>query len=99
MANSLTDILNIKHPLIQAPMFLVSNTKMVIEAMNSGIAGCIPALNYRTLDELKTAITTLQKAKVSGGAFGFNLIVNKSNFKYKDQLEVLCEYGCDFIIR
>ena len=98
MANSLTDLLNIKHPVIQAPMFLVSNTKMVIEAMNSGIAGCIPALNYRTLDELKAAIITLQKAKVTGGAFGFNLIVNKSNFKYKDQLEVLCEYGCDFII-
>lgn len=98
MTHQLTEILNIKHPIIQAPMFLVSNTKMVIEAMQSGIAGCIPALNYRTLDELKAAVITLQKAKVDGGAFGFNLIVNKSNFKYKEQLAVLCEYGCDFII-
>ena len=30
--------------------------------------------------------------------FGFNLIVNKSNIKYKGQLEVICEEGCDFII-
>ena len=79
-------------------MFLVSNTAMVIEAMKSGIAGCIPALNYRTLEELKTAIQELKAAKVAGGAFGFNLIVNKSNLKYKEQLRVLCEEGCDFII-
>jgi len=94
----LTQQLNIKYPIIQAPMFLVSNTKMVIEAMNSGIAGCIPALNYRTLDELRLAIRELKTAKVEGGAFGFNLIVNKSNIKYKGQLEVICEEGVDFII-
>jgi nitronate monooxygenase len=79
-------------------MFLVSNTAMVIEAMKCGIAGCIPALNYRTLDELRAAIKELKVAKVEGGAFGFNLIVNKSNLKYKGQLDVICEEGCDFII-
>ena len=81
-----------------APMFLVSNTKMVIEGMKSGVAGCIPALNYRTLDELKSSINELKAAKVPGGSFGYNLIVNKSNVKYKDQLRVLCEEGVDFII-
>ncbi len=81
-----------------APMFLVSNTKMVVEGMKSGVAGCIPALNYRTLEELKAAIHELKAAKVSGGSFGFNLIVNKSNVKYKEQLRVLCEEGVDFII-
>jgi nitronate monooxygenase len=35
--------LNINQPLIIAPMFLVSNTKMVIEGMKAGVAGCIPA--------------------------------------------------------
>jgi nitronate monooxygenase len=81
-----------------APMFLVSNTKMVIEGMKAGVAGCIPALNYRTLDELRAAIIELRKAKVVGGSFGYNLIVNKSNIKYKDQLAVLCEEKVDFII-
>ncbi|TJY33905.1 NAD(P)H-dependent flavin oxidoreductase [Pontimicrobium aquaticum] len=98
MATKLTKLLQITYPVIQAPMFLVSNTKMVIEAMKGGIAGCIPALNYRTLDELRLAIKELKEAKVEGGSFGFNLIVNKSNVKYKGQLEVLCEEGCDFII-
>lgn len=91
-------LLQIKYPIIMAPMFLVSNTAMVIEGMKGGIAGCIPALNYRTLLELKAAIDELKAAKVDGGSFGFNLIVNKSNLKYKEQLRVLCEEGCDFII-
>jgi len=91
-------LLNLKYPIIQAPMFLVSNTTMVIEAMKGGIAGCIPALNYRTLEELRAAVQELKAAKPEGGAFGFNLIVNKSNLKYKAQLDVLCEEGCDFII-
>ena len=79
-------------------MFLVSNTKMVIEGMKSGVAGCIPALNYRTLEELRSAIIELRNAKVEGGSFGFNLIVNKSNVKYKEQLRILCEEKVDFIL-
>lgn len=98
MAKNINELLGIKHPIIMAPMFLVSNTKMVIEAMEGGIAGCIPALNYRTLDELRAALKELKAAKIEGGSFGFNLIVNKSNLKYKGQLEVICEEGCDFII-
>jgi nitronate monooxygenase len=69
-------------------MFLVSN-KMVIEGMKAGVAGCIPALNYRTLEELRASIIELREAKVPGGSFIY-LIVNKSNIKYKDQLAVLC---------
>lgn len=98
METKLTQLLGITYPIIQAPMFLVSNTAMVIEAMKCGIAGCIPALNYRTLEALRTAIKELKAAKVEGGSFGFNLIVNRSNPKYKSQLEVLCAEGCDFII-
>lgn len=98
METKLTQLLNINYPIIQAPMFLVSNVAMVTEAMKGGIAGSIPALNYRTLDELRLALKDLKKNKVEGGSFGFNLIVNKSNLKYKEQLRVICEEGCDFII-
>lgn len=98
MQTKLTQLLDIKYPIIQAPMFLVSNVAMVTEGMKAGIAGCIPALNYRTLDQLREAIQELKANKVEGGSFGFNLIVNKSNIKYKEQLRVLCEEGCDFII-
>lgn len=96
--DTLKSLLGIKHPIILAPMFLVSNVEMTIAAMEKGVAACIPALNYRTIPELENAIKTLQKHKVEGGAFGINLIVNKSNLKYKDQLEVCCRLGVDFII-
>jgi nitronate monooxygenase len=34
-------------------------------------------------------VVELRAAKVAGGSYGYNLIVNKSNIKYKDQLAVL----------
>jgi nitronate monooxygenase len=89
-------MLGIDFPVIMAPMFLVSNEKMILEALNSGITGAIPALNYRTLDELRSAIKWI-KSK-SSKPFGINLIVNKSNFKYKEQLRICCEEKVDFII-
>lgn len=100
MTTRLTEMLQLEHPLIIAPMFLVSNVAMVKEGMRAGVAGCIPALNYRTLEELQAAIRELQEAKAEcgQGAFGFNLIVNKSNPKARKQLEMICAEGCDFII-
>jgi nitronate monooxygenase len=107
MPTRLTTMLHLEHPLIMAPMFLVSNVAMVKEGMRCGVAGCIPALNYRTLEELRAAIRELKAAKAEigkglpagkAGAYGFNLIVNKSNPKAAKQLEMLCEEGCDFII-
>ena len=91
---NITEILNIKYPLIIAPMFLVSNTAMVIEGMKMGVAGCIPALNYRTIAELVAAIEELKQAKTENGSFGFNLIVNQSNPKFLAQLDAICEHAC-----
>jgi nitronate monooxygenase len=93
---ALCELLGIDFPIIMAPMFLVSNDKMVIEAVRSGITGAIPALNYRGTDELREAIRSMKKEV--GGPIGINLIVNKSNFVYREQLMVCCEEKIDFII-
>jgi nitronate monooxygenase len=92
----LCSLLGIQFPIIMAPMFLVSDEKMVVEALRSGIAGAIPALNYKSTEDLRNAIRSIRQ-QVSG-PFGINLIVNKSNFFYKDQLTVCCEEKVDFII-
>ncbi len=94
---SLTQLLNIKHPIIMAPMFLVTNTKMMIEALNSDIAACVPALNYRTDQELRDAILQIRD-QTNSSALGINLIVNKSNIKLQKQLETCVELEVDFII-
>jgi nitronate monooxygenase len=95
---TLQELLGIEHPIILAPMFLVSNIKMAAAAMEKNIAICIPALNYRTIGELETAIKKLHELKTPKGAFGINIIVNKSNLKYRDQLDACCKLGVDFII-
>ena len=78
---SLIQLLKIKHPIIMAPMFLVTNTQMMIDALNSGIAACIPVLNFRTIKEFEKAINEIRNKSNSTG-LGANLIVNKSNTCY-----------------
>lgn len=94
--NPFCKLMGIDYPIIMAPMFLVSNVQMVIEALESGITAAIPALNYRTDEAFRAAILEI-KSKTDK-PFGINLIVNKSNIKYKDQLETCVELGVDFII-
>ncbi len=77
-------------------MFLISNTKMIKAALANGVTAAFPALNYRTDEELRAAIKEIKA--FSSKPFGVNLIVNKSNLKYKSQLQTLIDLKVDFII-
>jgi nitronate monooxygenase len=89
-------MLGIDYPVIVAPMFLISNTKMVIAALQNGVTAAFPALNYRSDAELRVAIHEIKAATTK--PFGVNLIVNKSNLKYKSQLDTLVELKVAYII-
>ena len=93
---TLDQLLGIDYPIIVAPMFLISNTKMIKAALQNGVSAAFPALNYRTDQELRAAIKEIKA--FSSKPFGVNLIVNKSNPKYKGQLETLLELKVDYII-
>lgn len=93
---ALCKLLHIQYPIIMAPMFLVSNDKMLIAASKCGIAGAIPALNYRTTEELRAGLRQI-KAEAEG-PIGVNLIVNASNFLMEEQLQICCEEKIDFFI-
>jgi len=93
---TLDQLLGIDFPIIVAPMFLISNTKMIKAALQNGVTAAFPALNYRTDQELRAAIHEIKAA--SDKPFGVNLIVNKSNPKYKGQLETLLELKVTYII-
>lgn len=94
--STLADLLGIDHPILLAPMFLISNTKMVVAALQEGCTAAIPALNYRTDKELRDSIMEIRS--ITQKPFGINLIVNKSNPKYKSQLKTLVDLEVDFII-
>jgi nitronate monooxygenase len=87
----LTSALAIRYPVIMAPMFLVSNEKMVKAAMDNGIAGTFPSLNYRKEGELKQVLEQLNqhRAQLSPGqgTYGVNLIVQKTNPLYSKHLK------------
>lgn len=93
---ALCRLLDIQHPIIMAPMFLVSNEDMLVAASKCGIAGAIPALNYRTTEELRAGIRSIKAG--AEGPIGINLIVNASNFLMEEQLQICCEEKVDFFI-
>jgi nitronate monooxygenase len=92
----LTEMLGIKYPIILAPMFLVSDEKVSIEALKAGIAPCIPALNWRTVEQMKEGIQKIRNE--AQGPIGINLIVNKSNVMFKKQLQACVDMKVEFII-
>ncbi|WP_408098864.1 NAD(P)H-dependent flavin oxidoreductase [Peredibacter sp. HCB2-198] len=96
MKTKLTEMLGIELPIIMAPMFLVTNTKMIVAAAENGIAGCIPALNFRTIEELEAGIKEVKSQ--TNKPFGVNLIVNKSNILAKKQLYKCLDLGVNFFI-
>ncbi|BAV95382.1 NAD(P)H-dependent flavin oxidoreductase [Ichthyobacterium seriolicida] len=100
--NRLTKMLNIELPVIMAPMFLVSNEAMVKSAIDNGIAGCFPSLNFRKDGELKQVIDNLivhnNDNSFKKGTFGVNLIVQKSNPLYKKHLSICVERKVPFYI-
>ncbi|SHM96344.1 nitronate monooxygenase family protein [Chitinophaga sp. CF418] len=87
----LTSALAIRYPVIMAPMFLVSNEKMVKAAMDNGIAGTFPSLNYRKEGELKQVLDHLNQHRAQlppgQGTYGVNLIVQKTNPLYSKHLK------------
>jgi nitronate monooxygenase len=90
--NDLTRMLGIRHPLVMAPMFLISNEAMLRAAMNSGILGCFPSLNYRDSSALNDLLERLNEYRNSNsqlsGSYGVNLIVQKSNFRFSEHLKI-----------
>lgn len=93
---TLDKILGIDYPVIVAPMFLISNVKMIKAALTEGVTAAFPALNYRTDHELRLALNEIKE--FSSKPFGVNLIVNRSNPKYKTQLRILLEHPPAYII-
>src|SRR5271169_1851670 len=80
LTTSFTRMMGAKYPIIAGPMFLVSDEKLVVSACEAGIVGGTPSLNWRSLDKLKAALTSI-KSQVGDAPFAVNIIVNKSNIR------------------
>jgi nitronate monooxygenase len=97
---SLPQILrNLRIPVIGAPMFIVSNPRLVVAQCTSGVVGSFPALNARPaalldewLHEITEALAQWNKDHPERPAapFAVNQIVHRSNDRFEHDVEV-CE--------
>lgn len=92
----LTELLNIKYPVILAPMFLVTNVEMIKSALDNGISAAIPAMNFRNPNDIIKAIQEIKQH--SNKPFGINIIANRSNSKLNAQVEACLAEPPAFII-
>lgn len=101
LRTSFTEAFTLHLPIIMAPMFLVSNEAMMRAALDEGIMGVFPSLNYRKNGELKTVLQSLDAYRKEGkrtGHVGVNLIVQKTNPLFQEHLQVCVEEQVPFYI-
>ncbi|HEX4800194.1 MAG TPA: nitronate monooxygenase family protein [Sphingomicrobium sp.] len=94
-------------PVIGAPMFIVSNPKLVIAQCTSGIVGSFPALNARSasildewLQEITEALTAWDRDHPERPAapFAVNQIVHRSNDRFEHDMEVCARWRVPIVI-
>lgn len=88
--------MNVDLPIIAAPMFLVSNEDLVVEASEAGGIGAFPSLNYRPIEKYAEAIKTI-KARTKK-PICINIIVNKSNTRQAQDLKIALDAGVELFI-
>jgi nitronate monooxygenase len=98
---------NLSLPVIGAPLFIISNPKLVIEQCKAGVIGAMPALNARPaaqLDEWLHEITETLAAwnrdhpEQPAAPFAINQIVHKSNDRLAHDMEVVVKYKVPVVI-
>lgn len=89
-------------PVIASPMFLVSGVRMVVECCKHQIIGSFPSVNRRTTAEFEEMLTTVQRALEAldqpVAPFGVNLVIHKTNPRWKADLEVCVKHQVPIII-
>ena len=98
---------NLSLPVIGAPLFIVSNPKLVIEQCKAGIVGAMPSLNARPasqldewLHEISETLAAWNRAHPQQPAapFAINQIVHKSNDRLDHDMEAVVKYKVPVII-
>ena len=94
-------------PIIGAPLFIISNPKLVIAQCEAGVVGAMPALNARPaelldewLAEITETLAAYNKANPDKPAapFAINQIVHKSNDRLEHDMAVCAKYKVPIII-
>jgi nitronate monooxygenase len=97
----------LRFPVIGAPLFIISNPKLVIAQCAAGVVGSMPSLNARPasqldewLHEITEGIAAHDKAHPDQPAapYAINQIVHKSNDRLEHDMAVCAKYKVPIVI-
>jgi len=98
---------NLPLPIIGAPLFIISNPKLVIAQCTAGVVGAMPALNARPAEQLDEWLAEITETLAAhdrahpdrpAAPFAINQIVHKSNDRLEHDLAVCARYKVPIII-
>jgi len=94
-------------PIIGAPLFIVSNPKLVIAQCKAGVVGSMPALNARPASQLDEWMAEITEALAAhdrehpdrpAAPFAINQIVHKTNDRLEHDMQVCAKYRVPIVI-
>ena len=94
-------------PVIAAPLFIVSNPKLLIAQCKAGVIGSMPALNARPAEQLEEWLIEITAALDAynkehpdkpAAPFAINQIVHKSNDRLEHDMALCVKYKVPIII-
>ena len=94
-------------PVIGAPLFIISNPKLVIAQCKSGIVGSFPALNARPASQLDEWLHEITEALAAhdrdnperpSAPFAVNQIVHRSNDRFEADMAVCAKWKVPIVI-
>ncbi len=98
---------NLPLPIIGAPLFIISNPKLVIEQCKAGVVGSMPSLNARPAEQLDEWLAEITETLAAwdranpdrkAAPFAVNQIVHKSNDRLDHDMQVCARYKVPIVI-
>ena len=92
---------NLRLPVIQAPLFLLSGPEMVIASCRAGIVGSFPSPNARTpeiLEDWLIEITRALESDAKAAPWAMNLVMHRSNPRRHADLALAVKYKAPVVI-
>jgi nitronate monooxygenase len=98
---------NLTLPVIGAPLFIISNPKLVIAQCTAGVVGSMPALNARPASQLDEWLAEITEGLAAwnrdhpeqpAAPFAINQIVHKSNDRLEHDMQVCAKYKVPIVI-
>lgn len=94
-------------PVIGAPLFIISNPRLVIAQCTAGVVGSMPALNARPAEQLDEWLAEITEGLAAwnqahpgqpAAPFAINQIVHKSNDRLEHDMQVCAKWRVPIVI-